>query len=87
MGLLADEPMRKGKIACHHIFDALWMGKPKANKKRQDLYMWLADKMGIPFEDCHFGHFDINQLRQAYRILVQIDGKEMKYDNNGHIYF
>ena len=25
--------------------------------------------MGIPVEECHFGYFDLEQLRQAYRIL------------------
>ncbi len=87
LGLLADEPMRRGKVACHSVFDPLWMGKPKARKKRKDLYLWLADKMGISFEECHFGYFDILQLRQAYSILIKTNGKEMKYDNNGRIYF
>ena len=49
-GLLADEPMRKGKMMCR-------------------AYCWLAGEMGIPVEDCHFGHFDIHQLRKAYLIL------------------
>ena len=87
MGLLADEPMRKGKMMCHALFDALWRGKPKARKKRQDLYLWLAGKMGVPFEECHFGYFDIHQLRKAYSLLAEVDGAEMKYDNNGRIYF
>lgn len=87
LGLLADEPMRKGKVACHDLFDARWRGKPKAQKKRKDLYAWLADQMGIPFKDCHFGYFDIHQLRQAYRILMSVSNKEMRYDNNGRIFF
>lgn len=87
LGLLADEPMRKGKVMCHDLFDSMWRGKRKAQKKRKDLYVWLADQMGIPGEDCHFGYFDIHQLRQAYRILMGIRGKEMRYDNNGRIYF
>lgn len=87
LGLLADEPMRKGKMACHDLFDAMWRGKPKAKKKRQDLYLWLAGKMCIPVEDCHFGHFDILQLRRAYRILMAASRADMRYDNNGRIYF
>ena len=87
LGLLANEPMRKGKVACHDLFDAMWKGKKKAHKKRRDLYAWLADAMGIPVEDCHFGYFDINQLRYAYRILFSVRGKEMRYDKNGKIYF
>lgn len=42
LGLLADARMRAGKQMCHAIFDSKWKGKPKAHKKRQDLYRWLA---------------------------------------------
>ena len=28
LGLFADESMRKGKMACHAIFDKMWLGKP-----------------------------------------------------------
>lgn len=87
LGLLADESMRKGKVLCHDLFDAMWKGKPKARKKRKDLYAWLADRMGIPVEECHFGYFDIHQLRQAYLILQTVRGKDMMYDNKGRIYF
>lgn len=87
MGLLADERMRKGKKLCHSLFDAFWRGKPKAQKKRQDLYFWLSRQLDIPFEDCHFGHFDLERLRAAYRILSGIQGREMRYDNCGKIYF
>ena len=87
LGLLADEPMRKGKMACHSLFDAMWKGKPKPQKKRRDLYSWLAEKMGIPVSECHFGWFDIQQLRRAHTILMEVKGSEMKYDNRGQLYF
>lgn len=87
LGLLADEPMRKGKVMCHDLFDAMWKGKRKARKKRKDLYAWLADRMGIPVEECHFGYFDIHQLRKAYLILKTARGQEMLYDNKGRVYF
>lgn len=87
LGLLADESMRKGKVACHDLFDAMWRGKPKAQKKRKDLYLWLAYEMDIPTRDCHFGYFNLHQLRQAYRILTAVSDKEMRYDNKGRIYF
>lgn len=72
---------------CHAIFDPLWQGKPKAGKKRRDLYCWLAHEMGIPVEDCHFGYFDIDRLRRAYIILRGIQDKQMRYDNCGRIHF
>lgn len=85
LGLLANERMRTGKKMCHAIFDAKWKGQKKAHKKRKDLYCWLASKMRIPVEDCHFGHFDIDQLLQAYGILKQIESEPLKYDNGGNI--
>lgn len=87
LGLLADEPMRKGKVLCHDLFDPMWKGKRKSHKKRKDLYAWLAEEMGIPLDECHFGYFDLRQLRQAYRILMYVSNKELRYDNNGKIYF
>ncbi len=69
MGLLADEPMRKGKKLCHQYFDHMWTKQKNLRRARGQAYRWLAGRMGVPIEDCHFGHFDIHQLRQAYRIL------------------
>lgn len=37
LGLLADEPMRRGKMMCHALFDPLWQGardKRRARGKR-----------------------------------------------------
>lgn len=85
LGLLADARMRAGKQMCHAIFDSKWKGKPKAHKKRQDLYRWLAQRMDISIDDCHFGYFDLTQLRKAYKILLEIKDQELKYDNNGNI--
>ena len=87
LGLLADAQMRKGKIMCHNLFDSLWRNKPKAQKKRRDLYSWLAVQMGIPVEECHFGWFDLSQLREAYKILCKACDMKMQYDNCGNIHF
>lgn len=87
LGLLADKPMRTWKKLCHTLFDPLWQGKPKAHKKRNDLYNWLASEMKIPVEDCHFGYFSLDQLRRAYIILRGVKDKQMRYDNCGKIHF
>ena len=87
LGLLADAPMRKGKMMCHALFDPMWKGKSKAHKKRRDLYKWLAGQMHIPVEECHFGYFNIEQLRIAYRLLKDASEKQMCYDNCGNLYF
>lgn len=68
MGILADEEMREWKKKCHNLFDPIWKGK-SAGKKRSQLYHKLADCMGIPVEQCHFGYFDLGNLKKAYEIL------------------
>lgn len=71
LGLLADEQMRKGKMYCHEIFDSFWKGKNKARYKRTRLYWYLADELGIPVEYAHFGYFDLDLLRKAYKVLLR----------------
>ena len=73
-GIIANSSMRKAKRICHDIFDKLW----KTRTERQELYKRLADEMGIPFEYCHFGYFNMYQLRLAYTILK---GWEEKWDS------
>lgn len=75
------------KKMCHSLFDPLWQGKPKARKKRKDLYAWLAGQMGIPVNECHFGYFNLTQLLQAYKILQSIKDLPMRYDNCGNCFF
>lgn len=77
LGILADTRMRKGKILCHDLFDKLWKGKRRASKKREGLYYWLSVQMDIDFDDCHFGYFTLEQLRQAYNILLSVQDKTM----------
>lgn len=86
-GILADARMRKGKMICHEIFDKKWKGKKKAHKKRNDLYKWLSGELKISQKECHFGYFDIDMLVKAYRILKQIESKNMFYDKEGRIKF
>lgn len=73
LGLLADAPMREGKKLCHDLFDKLWKGPKNQGARRTLMYAHLANLMEVSTEDCHFGYFDIGQLRQAYRILLRIE--------------
>lgn len=85
LGLLADKQMRKGKRICHDLFDSLWIGKPKARKKREDLYKWLSIKMELPRELTHFGYMDLEQLRRAYICIKGLVDKGYKYNSKGEI--
>lgn len=83
LGLLADARMRKGKVMCHELFDAMWRGKRKARVKRKRLYLWLSVKLGIPVEECHFGYFDLPTLRRAYAILRDAEPEKIWEEMNG----
>lgn len=85
LGLLADAKMRKGKMMCHAIFDSKWQGQTNPIRKRRRLYAWLARKLDIPLEDCHFGYFDLPTLRRAYEILLEIKDEPLKYNHKGEI--
>ncbi|MGN1209111.1 MAG: zinc-finger-containing protein [Duodenibacillus sp.] len=56
---------RRIKIECHELFDRRWTTRD--DRSRQ--YRWLADRMGIPVSECHFGSFDEDHLRKAKEIL------------------
>lgn len=81
LGLLANAPMRKGKVQCHELFDRLWKGKDQSRKLRAELYAWLSRQMGIPLAECHFGYFDLSQLHKAYSILQSISNYDAKLVN------
>jgi hypothetical protein len=86
LGLLANEEMRKMKMICHDIFDSKWKGKKKASKKRTQMYWWLAKKLNIKIYNCHFGHFDIDMLKKAYKVLMEIKDKEIDFQNGEMVF-
>ena len=67
MGTLADFYTRKKRREVHLLFDRFWKG----NLTRKKNYTKLAEEMGIPVEDCHFGYMNLEQLTQAEQILLR----------------
>lgn len=81
LGILANEEMRKWKQWCHREFDKFWkyykvgdkIIKPKM--KRQQAYYELSKLMNIELKNCHFGYFDIKQLKCAYACIKKLREK------------
>lgn len=74
LGILGNKEMRDMKMRCHALFDTKWKNEPTSRKRhvaRKNAYRWLADKLEIPVDDCHFGYFNMDTLNKAYKILVQ----------------
>ena len=72
LGILSNKEMRNWKMKCHHRFDSFWKrfsSSKKRHSARNRAYKRLAEELGIPVEECHFGWFDLDMLKKAYQIL------------------
>jgi hypothetical protein len=79
LGRLADAHLRRARQHVHALFDPLYLKASEAydgedngrlrNVARARAYRWLAAQMGILVDACHVGMFDLQQCREAYRIL------------------
>jgi hypothetical protein len=79
LGRLANAELRAAKQAAHAAFDPLW----KAKRDRQGIkqksargagYRWLADQLGVPYEHCHIGMFDVEQCRRVIELCAPYRG-------------
>lgn len=67
LGILANREMADARQTCHKIFDEFW----KTKEERTSLYQKLAAEMNIPFEECHFGWFTMEELEKSRKILLK----------------
>lgn len=81
-GILANEEMRNMKKKCHELFDMKWKNEPTSRKRhraRNRAYKELAEKLNISVDDCHFGFFDLDMLKKAYKVLnIQVQDRKEK---------
>lgn len=83
MGILADKEMRDMKMNCHELFDRKWKTASDKRIARAKAYAVLAEKLGIPVTQCHFGYFDMELLHRAYEILKSEPVKAEKEERYG----
>jgi hypothetical protein len=62
LGTLADAATREARKLCKPSFERLWLD---AGFDRGKAYAWLAEKLGITVQECHFGLFDIATCERA----------------------
>lgn len=74
LGTLADKKTRRKRVACHRLMENL----AKYHPQKDDLYNGLAEQLGIPFENCHFGYMDYEMLCKAEKVLLRI--WRLRYD-------
>lgn len=69
LGTLADEETREARKRCKEPFESLY----KTGKmSRSQAYQALADKLGIPKEECHFGWFDVAMCERAAKAAREV---------------
>jgi hypothetical protein len=66
LGRLADRELRELKKKCHRLFDTAWRGRQLS---RERAYRHLAERIGIPPTECHFGWFGKDLLIKSLDIL------------------
>lgn len=67
LGTLADKETREARKSVKpRFFD---LTRTRFGGDRSAAYLWLADRMGIPKEQCHFGMFTEQQCQQALKII------------------
>lgn len=67
LGSLANETTRKARTLAKSYFNPLWQCHKMT---RDEAYAWLAAKMRISPELCHFGLFSEHQCYEAIRIIL-----------------
>jgi hypothetical protein len=63
LGTLADKALRTARQQCKAPFERIW--RVLRLKSRKGAYAWLAEQLGIPVAECHFGLFEVEQCERA----------------------
>jgi len=77
--ILANKETKRARHLCHELLDPIWKKEQKWDykswsrwKRRKELYWKIAKHMWIPYEKMHFGMFNIEQCRVAYKFILII---------------
>lgn len=69
LGNLANGKTKRLRQQCHVLFDKLWKPGDPRRMTRRMAYGWLATKMKMTEEECHFALMTTEQLQEALKIL------------------
>jgi len=70
LGIPANKETKEVRIAAHEAFDILWNGGA-SKMSRKEAYMWLADKLQLPNDECHIGRFDKEMCGRVIAVCLQ----------------
>jgi hypothetical protein len=71
LGYPAGKETRGARMYVHKVLDPLWREQivERKGRARGNVYLYLANRMGLHPDHCHTAMFTIEQCRHAYRIL------------------
>jgi len=72
-GTLANAALRSARTQAHAVFDPLWQ---TGRMRRAEAYVWLAEQMGVPFEQAHISMFDFKQCMKLMDAVEDIDPRK-----------
>lgn len=69
LGTLADQATRRARKNCKAPFERLFKS---GRFTRIEAYKALSEKLNIPFNECHFGWFDVDMCEKAKKASREI---------------
>ena len=72
LGRLANDELRRAKIAAHAAFDPFWKAQ---GWKRNAAYRWLSEQLGIERSACHIGMFDESLCARIVALVEESSSK------------
>lgn len=80
LGRLANAELRAAKIRAHAAFDPLWRSKMAREGCQQHVargagYAWLADRLGMPRDQCHIGMFDVAECDRVVALCCSLGAR------------
>lgn len=72
---------RNLKILCHKMFDNIWLS---GLMSRDDSYTWLAIKLEIDKNDCHFSKMKRGRMIKSLKIIIEYLNSRYKDHNSPH---
>ena len=92
LGRPAGPELRKARGQVHKVLDRIWMSAPKdyapggklspqqiRSMARKRTYRYLGARMGLSEDDCHTAMFDLDQCRNAYRLLLSVTYADVRH--------
>lgn len=67
LGTLADAETRQARAKSKNLFNPIW---ENGYMTRSEAYQWIANELGIPIEECHFGWFDTKTCNKVMEVIV-----------------